>query len=317
MEDDKSMIDLQVEQCLVLGQMADALESEDVGRFVKLRDQFEHLNWRIELKTYDPDKIPERYIWRTRGDNKVSPEHAANDGKIFTRDNPPATGHPGYRPNCRCWAEPIPDEDKPEFAKQTLTSSINDGPKWSDKDLHMHYGFGGGQGLTLPQIGYLGDVIYHYGQTLGIYKRVNQQIIDAVRHATPGSVSYSFRNNYDFYGVSKILGDSVVSGDFTGELKQEILATRQKYITIIGAISYTFSDQYDDPLSFIEALMKIPGISREQANSVIDFLERTIDTVGHSNLAIGIPESILDIVGTPYDITGGWRTKFEAVVKID
>lgn len=45
------------------------------------------------------------YIWRTQGDDKVRPEHAANAGMIFAWDNPPSTGHPGEAVNCRCWAE--------------------------------------------------------------------------------------------------------------------------------------------------------------------------------------------------------------------
>lgn len=46
------------------------------------------------------------YIWRTVGDDKVRPEHAANDGRIFSWDNPSDTGHPGESINCRCIAEP-------------------------------------------------------------------------------------------------------------------------------------------------------------------------------------------------------------------
>jgi SPP1 gp7 family putative phage head morphogenesis protein len=45
------------------------------------------------------------YIWRTRGDGKVRPSHAANNGKIFAWDNPPPTGHPSEDYGCRCWAE--------------------------------------------------------------------------------------------------------------------------------------------------------------------------------------------------------------------
>ncbi len=45
------------------------------------------------------------YIWRTAGDDKVRPSHAANDGKIIAWDNPPATGNPGEDFNCRCKAE--------------------------------------------------------------------------------------------------------------------------------------------------------------------------------------------------------------------
>lgn len=47
-----------------------------------------------------------RYRWRTAGDSRVSEDHADNDGLVFEWANPPATGHPGERPNCRCVAEP-------------------------------------------------------------------------------------------------------------------------------------------------------------------------------------------------------------------
>ena len=33
--------------------------------------------------------------------------HAANNRKVFSWDNPPPTGHPGYDYNCRCGAAPI------------------------------------------------------------------------------------------------------------------------------------------------------------------------------------------------------------------
>ncbi len=48
-----------------------------------------------------------RYIWHTQGDERVRGSHAANDGKIFSWDNPPPMGHPGEDYGCRCWAEPI------------------------------------------------------------------------------------------------------------------------------------------------------------------------------------------------------------------
>jgi SPP1 gp7 family putative phage head morphogenesis protein len=46
------------------------------------------------------------YIWRTRGDGKVRAAHAANNGRIFSWDHSPTTGHPGEDYNCRCVAEP-------------------------------------------------------------------------------------------------------------------------------------------------------------------------------------------------------------------
>jgi SPP1 gp7 family putative phage head morphogenesis protein len=48
------------------------------------------------------------YQWRTAEDERVRPTHAANDGKIFRWDQPPAeTGHPGHDIQCRCVAIPV------------------------------------------------------------------------------------------------------------------------------------------------------------------------------------------------------------------
>lgn len=46
------------------------------------------------------------YRWRTMEDDRVRPEHAALDGRVFPWDAPPAIGNPGEPANCRCQAEP-------------------------------------------------------------------------------------------------------------------------------------------------------------------------------------------------------------------
>ena len=48
-----------------------------------------------------------QYVWSTAGDNRVRDEHLANEGRIFSWDDPPSTGHPGEDINCRCVAIPI------------------------------------------------------------------------------------------------------------------------------------------------------------------------------------------------------------------
>ena len=46
------------------------------------------------------------YVWRTSLDERVRPEHAAREGKVFRWDDPPEDGPPGMAINCRCTAEP-------------------------------------------------------------------------------------------------------------------------------------------------------------------------------------------------------------------
>lgn len=72
------------------------------------------------------------YIWHTQGDDKVRPEHAANDGQTFDWNNPPSTGNPGDDYGCRCTAEFINSPDKPAYSvsepsKGTVTIKKPDG----------------------------------------------------------------------------------------------------------------------------------------------------------------------------------------------
>jgi len=80
---------------------------KDLADFLKAREIFDRI-LKAEQKrrgeTAQNHSTPQ-YIWRTAGDGKVRREHAANNGKIFFWDNPPATGHPGEDFGCRCWAE--------------------------------------------------------------------------------------------------------------------------------------------------------------------------------------------------------------------
>lgn len=62
-----------------------------------------------------------QYRWHNSGDEAVRPSHKRYKGKslqgmIFSWDDPPTledgmTGHPGTFPNCRCFAEPVFDEE--------------------------------------------------------------------------------------------------------------------------------------------------------------------------------------------------------------
>lgn len=41
-----------------------------------------------------------KYIWQTEGDDRVRPEHAENDGQMFSREYPPTAEQAGLSPKC-------------------------------------------------------------------------------------------------------------------------------------------------------------------------------------------------------------------------
>jgi SPP1 gp7 family putative phage head morphogenesis protein len=101
------------------------------------------------------------YIWRTLQDEKVRPEHAANNGKIFAWDTPPETGHPGEDFGCRCWAEPYKAEDRAlqEQSSQIVTFAKSDIlPSWTREDFFNHYDHEKGKAVRLFEIGHLKNI---------------------------------------------------------------------------------------------------------------------------------------------------------------
>ena len=145
-----------------------------------------HQGKELLLLRYKMLVLSKRYIWRTRDDNKVRPLHAVNDNKIFDWDKKPSTGHPGETYNCRCWAEPIGDN---QYARQLLITPINDNPdKWTNINFTKRYRSNVGGSVTLQEVGLLGSVIEHCSETLGIYNKVNRQIIDRAKIKLNASV---------------------------------------------------------------------------------------------------------------------------------
>lgn len=70
------------------------------------RDQTSKLNGQLTQLRQNQNGIS-KYVWVTAGDERVRPTHAANEGRTFSWDDPPATGNPGDDYNCRCIASPV------------------------------------------------------------------------------------------------------------------------------------------------------------------------------------------------------------------
>ncbi len=86
------------------------------------RDQIAKLNGKVVQQRQQGLGV-KRYRWRTVGDERVRDSHRAHDGKIFEWSKPPpGTGHPGHDFNCRCFAEPI-------FDDELLDGSPDDSPE--------------------------------------------------------------------------------------------------------------------------------------------------------------------------------------------
>lgn len=88
------------------------------GRFKTLKtrtklianDQIGKLNGDLTKLRMKFNKV-EKYIWRTRLDERVRDEHAEREGEVFSWSKPPAGGHPGEEINCRCFSEPYVEEE--------------------------------------------------------------------------------------------------------------------------------------------------------------------------------------------------------------
>jgi hypothetical protein len=239
---------------------------------------------RLSLKAED---VGHPYIWRTREDALVRSSHVENNGKIFAWDNPPATGNPGEAFGCRCTAEPY-ERGESEYAYQTLTSDIDDWPdKWGTARFVWHYYTGHGRGVTLSETGNLAGLIEHFFYKLKVYDRINTQIVDAARKAQSGNFQYSFIHSYSFIRYVFGFGDGVVSGEFSGSVKNE---NWMMYIN--GEESYQYTDHFTD---------------------VVDIRELWY---GSSALTPTSPQWT-EIGGTQFPIAGSWATSFKSEAKFD
>lgn len=225
------------------------------------------------------------YIWRTAGDSKVRPSHAANNGKIFAWDNPPPTGHPGEDFGCRCTAEPyIPDVK--EFLSQTVTSPVNDSlRRWAWYDFVLHYYLGDGSAVRLSDVGHLQDIIsVSQGH---VFKGVERQVLGDARKVLSGSLNDTFKNTYPFGDVSFVHGRSTVEGRYNGSVSRTGNA-----LNISVDVAYHFSDVFTDPLDIRESNNGTSDPRALQANALIDG----------------------EIGGQFYTIDGSWTTRLTATI---
>ena len=190
------------------------------------------------------------YIWRTRKDGKARPSHVANDGKIFSWNNPPATGHPGQAPRCRCRAEPFP-ANITEYVDINFSGVADTGNPWTSEDFINHYYKANGRAVRLREIGHLQAVVSEFRrQAIDDISRLPSQIANLARKIKNGSFNDIFSNSYQMQGVVFSIGDTTIKGNITGQ-------TQEKYgvLEFSGNIDFSHYDEFVDPLDIgVEAI---------------------------------------------------------------
>lgn len=271
------------------------------------------------------DPATDRYVWRTRRDEKVRKTHRMNDGRIFSWDDPPETGHPGEAENCRCEAIPYrPGET--EFAFHTFTTDLSSpNSRWGNADFVNHFYTGGGRPVTLSEIGHLAEIANVYAYETGAegaFRRLADQIADAAREKPAGPIDYPFGTTYDFGSVAFSHGNATVKGNFLGT-KTDL----GEMFRIEGNSTFEFSDVFTDPLDFRDRYRRDRkaaafGFETRMTQSHVAFcnsdIERSIwATRTAPEIRRSVWEAITDVGGTAYDVTGNWTASFVAEVFVD
>lgn len=103
-------------------------------------DQVGKLNGRLVQYRQQSAGI-EYFIWRTMGDRRVRPAHAAKNGVMYRWDSP--VEKPGEAIRCRCVAQPVIDEQSFKLVpqKNSYTNANESGkmsakekPQWAERD---------------------------------------------------------------------------------------------------------------------------------------------------------------------------------------
>lgn len=120
----------------------------------------------------------EKYIWQTSGDERVRDEHAQNDGKIFSWDDPPDTGHPGEDIQCRCVALPYFDLDAEEEKLSETPNEPSEEKDWMKGTENLDSELTGRSLDTLTAEYGWDDAMNIRGYTIKDFQKVNTALRD-------------------------------------------------------------------------------------------------------------------------------------------
>lgn len=247
-------------------------------------------------------KTPQgQYIWRTVEDQKVRKGHAEFNRTVRDWNDDP---DPGEEFNCRCWAEPV-NCDK-EFITQNIISDIKDDKdQWTWVDYLAYFYVGGGQGIELSDMGWLGSIIEE--SETQVFIPVQEQVADLARQIEQGEIRYTTENIYEFEDVSYPIGEATISSETIGTA-----SINGKCLIIDAEVTYTFFDDFTDPLDIREANDWIQNTFYPFLSGKIPFIPKSMPEILRLYFERG---DITEAGGTPYHIRGQWKTKLSAILK--
>ena len=245
------------------------------------------------------------YIWRTRRDDKVRPSHAANNGRVFSWNDPPETGHPGEDYGCRCTAEPfLPSVD--EFIEIEMADAVDTGAAWSSRDFVDHYYNGGGRGVTVREIGHLSKIVAQYMSST-VTKSLQDNIAVVAREHPNGAFSDTFENIYDMTGIVFSIGDTTIGGRFTGNCVSDF-----GVLTVLGIFDFYLEDEFADPADVGMEVVDLGETIYENIHRPLeDYLRGRVGLRPTGPRRLGIH------TGEPYSITDRWTGSFSGRVFAD
>ena len=237
------------------------------------------------------------YIWRTRGDDKVRPNHAANNGRVFAWDDPPDTGHPGEDYVCRCTAEPFMPSVN-ESIEIEVADVDDEDAAWSSRDFVNHYYNGRGRGVTVRETGHLSRIVAQYmGE---VSERLKGTIARVARGNPNGTFSGDFVNTYNMTGIVFSIGDTTIGGRFTGNCIAEF-----GILTLSGQFEFYLEDEFVDPADVGVEIIDLGETIYENIHRPLDDYLRGRPNGGQR---LGIH------TGEPYPITDQWSGSFSGQV---
>ncbi|MGM0583820.1 MAG: minor capsid protein [Pseudomonadota bacterium] len=240
------------------------------------------------------------YIWRTRGDDKVRPSHAANNGRVFAWNDPPETGHPGEDYGCRCTAEPyMPSVN--EHIEIEVSNVSDTGAAWSSQDFVDHYYNGSGRGVTVRETGHLSNIVARYMNT--VRKSLQDNIARVARRHPNGAFSDDFVNIYNMTWIVFSIGDTTIGGRFMGNCVAEF-----GILTVSGQFDFYLEDEFVNPADVGLEVIDLGETIYENIHRPLDDYLRGRPSVRQR---LGIH------TGEPYAITDQWGGSFSGRIYAD